>query len=75
MWYQRMARILERRGMQKNKTETPQEFMRRIEDNQLRLLVTQFTNVYESARFGNSAEDACQLPRLFGEVEAAMRSE
>ena len=75
MWYQRMARILARRGMQKNETETPQEFVRKIEDNRLRLLVTQFTSVYESARFGNSADDARQLPRLFGEVEAAMRSE
>jgi hypothetical protein len=75
MWYQRMARILARRGMQKNETETPQEFVRKIEDNRLRLLVTQFTSVYESARFGNSADDARQLPRLCGEVEAAMRSE
>jgi len=75
MWYQRLARILARRGMQKNETETPQEFVRKIEDNRLRLLVTQFTSVYESARFGNSADDARQLPRLFGEVEAAMRSE
>jgi hypothetical protein len=75
MWYQRMARILARRGMQKNETETPQEFVRKIEDNRLRLPVAQYTNVYESARFGNSADDARQLPRLVGEVEAAMRSE
>jgi transglutaminase-like putative cysteine protease len=75
MWYQRMARVLARRGMQKNETETPQEFVRKIEDNRLRPPVAQFTNVYESARFGNSAEDARQLPRLFEEVEAAMRSE
>jgi hypothetical protein len=75
MWYQRMARILARRGMQKNETETPQEFVRKIEDNRLRLPVEQFTSVYESARFGNSAEDARQLPRLFEEVAAAMRSE
>jgi protein-glutamine gamma-glutamyltransferase len=75
MWYQRMARILARHGMQKNDTETPQEFARKIEDNRLRLPVAQFTNVYESARFGNSAEDARQLPRLFEEVAAAMRSE
>src|SRR5579864_1676250 len=75
LWYQRMARILARRGMQKNETETPQEFLRKIEDNRLRLPVAQFTNVYESARFGNSADDARQLPRLFEEVAAAMRSE
>ena len=75
IWYQRMARILARRGMQKNETETAQEFVRKIEDNRVRLPVEHFTSVYESARFGNSAEDARQLPRLFAEVEAAMRSE
>jgi transglutaminase-like putative cysteine protease len=75
MWYQRMARILARRGMQKTDAETPQEFARKIEDSRLRLPVAQFTSVYESARFGNSAEDARQLPRLFEEVAAATRSE
>jgi hypothetical protein len=75
MWYQRMARILARRGMQKTDAETPQEFARKIEDSRLRLPVAQFTSVYESARFGNSAEDARQLPSLFEEVAAATRSE
>jgi transglutaminase-like putative cysteine protease len=75
IWYQRMARILARRGMEKTEAETPHEFLRKIEDNRLRPPVAQFTSVYESARFGNSAEDARQLPRLFEEVAAAMRSE
>jgi len=75
LWYQRMARILARRGMQKTEAETAQEFLRKIEDNRLRLPVRRFTAVYESARFGNSAEDARRLPELFEEVEAAMRSE
>jgi hypothetical protein len=75
MWYQRMARILARRGMQKTEAETPQEFLRKIDDNRLRIPVEQFTGVYESARFGNSAEDARRLPVLFEEVAAAMRSE
>jgi hypothetical protein len=75
MWYQRMARVLGRRGMQKTEAETPQEFLRKIDDNRLRLPVAQFTSVYEAARFGNSAEDASRLPELFEEVAAAMRSE
>ena len=75
VWYRRMARVLARSGVQKTDAETPQEFVRKIEDSRLRLPVSQFTNVYESARFGNSAEDARRLPELFDEVAAAMRSE
>jgi len=75
LWYERMARALARKGMQKPKGQTPQEFVRRIEDTRLREPVARFTTVYESARFGNSAEDALQLPRLFEEVLSATRSE
>jgi len=75
LWYQRMARALARCGVEKTDGETPQEFVRKIENSRLRLPVAQFTTVYESARFGNSVEDARQLPRLFEEVAAAMRSE
>jgi len=75
LWYERMARILARRGMKKSREETPQEFVRKIESQRLRKPVEEFTNVYESARFGNSAEDAGRLPELFEEVAAATRSE
>jgi hypothetical protein len=75
LWYGRMARVLARRGMKKSHEETPQEFLRKIEDPRLRKPVEQFTTVYESARFGNSAEDAGRLPELFEEVAAATRSE
>ena len=60
---------------QKSNQETSQEFLRKIEDHRLRKPVEQFTSVYESARFGNSAEDAGRLPELFEEVAAATRSE
>ena len=73
MWYQRMARILARRGMKKSRSQTAQEFVRQIEDAQLRQPVARFTDVYESARFGNCAEDARRLAELYEEVEAATR--
>ena len=73
MWYQRMARILARRGMKKSKAQTAQEFVRNIEDARLRQPVARFTDVYESARFGNSTEDARRLEELYEEVEAATR--
>ncbi len=71
LWYERMARIMARRGVKKPKAQTAQEFVRRIEDNRLREPVARFTDVYESARFGNSADDAQRLPELYEEVEAA----
>jgi hypothetical protein len=74
MWYQRMARILARRGMAKPAAQTPQEFVKRIEDSRLREPVARFTAVYESARFGNSVDDAQRLPELYEEVESATRS-
>jgi protein-glutamine gamma-glutamyltransferase len=74
MWYQRMARALARRGVKKPPAQTPHEFVRKIEDSRLREPVARFTQVYESARFGNSAEDVQRLPELFEEVESATRS-
>lgn len=75
IWYQRMARVLARRGVKRSESDTPQEFVGRIEDDRVRPPVAAFTAVYESARFGDSADDARQLPKLLEEIEAAMRSE
>ena len=72
MWYERMARFLARRGVRKTPAQTPQEFVRGIKDKQLRMHVEQFTEVYEAARFGNSADDAVRLPELYEEVEATV---
>jgi protein-glutamine gamma-glutamyltransferase len=74
MWYRRMARALARRGVEKPAAQTAQEFLKRIEDNRLREPVARFTAVYESARFGNCAEDAQRLPELYEEVELATRT-
>jgi len=74
MWYERMARALSHKGVEKNAAQTPQEFVMRIEDTRLREPVARFTDVYESARFGNSAQDAQRLPELFEEVELATKS-
>lgn len=73
IWYERMARALARRGMRKATSQTPQEFLRKIDDQRLREPVARFTEVYESARFGNSVEDASRLPELYAEVTAVTR--
>jgi transglutaminase-like putative cysteine protease len=74
MWYQRMARALARRGLKKPAAQTAQEFVKKIEDRRLREPVARFTQVYESARFGNSIDDAQRLPELYEEVELATRA-
>ena len=50
MWYERMARYLARRGVKKSSTQTPQEFVRIIEDERLRTRVGQF---HGSVRIGS----------------------
>lgn len=75
VWYQRMARMLAKRGLEKPQTLTPQEFVRVINDVRLRERVSRFTDIYESARFGNSPDDARRLPELYEEVLTATRSE
>ena len=71
MWYERMARSLARWGMQRLPGNTAQEFVKKIADERLRTRVAQFTQAYESARFGNSADDAQRLPELYEEVVSA----
>jgi protein-glutamine gamma-glutamyltransferase len=73
MWYDKMVHYLARRGMKKSTAQTAQEFVRVIEDAPLRARVGRFTDVYESARFGNSSDDARRLPELYEAVESAVR--
>ena len=73
MWYERMVRYMARRGLQKSTSQTPLEFVRVIEDEQLRIRIGKFTEAYESARFGNSSDDARRLPELYEEVEAVAK--
>jgi hypothetical protein len=73
MWYERMAIFLAKRGVEKSAAQTPQEFLQKIQDARLLEPVTRFTEIYESARFGNSPDDAKRLPELYEAVETATR--
>ncbi len=68
LWYRRMVRQLARNGWKKTAAQTPEEFLARIEDAEIRRRVEQFTRSYEAARFGESAEDARRLPALYEEL-------
>lgn len=74
MWYDRMTRAVAQRGVERSAAQTPQEFVNKITDEKLRQPVSRFTDIYESARFGNSAQDAQRLPELYEEVETATKN-
>ena len=73
VWYERMTEVVAQRGWNKSPTQTPEEFIRLIEDDDIRRRVAEFTRHYESARFDASIEDARRLPHLYKEISAAHR--
>jgi len=70
LWYDRMVDRLARRGWRKLPSQTPLDFVAAIQKAALQKKVARFTRAYESARFGQSMEDAQTLPRLFKDVIA-----
>ena len=68
IWYARMLHSLGRRGWRKLPEHTPKEFVKSIDDSRLRRPVEAFTDHYERARFGNSAQDAESLPEIYEEI-------
>jgi protein-glutamine gamma-glutamyltransferase len=73
LWYARMTHAVARLGWKKSPTQTPSEFIATIEDATLRQGVERFTQRYEHARFGDSADDARLLPELYQEIAAKPR--
>jgi len=69
IWYQRMLKILARRGWQKSPAQSPDEFAAAIPDDRLKRQVTNFTEHYENARFGGSAEEASKLSEIYEEIK------
>jgi transglutaminase-like putative cysteine protease len=74
IWYTRMEKAVARRGWRKLPTQTPQEFVATIADTSVRDSVARFTARYERARFGESIEDAEQLPEELKEVVAELKN-
>jgi len=73
LWYDRMLRRLARRGWRKSPGQTPLDFVAAIQEPVLQKKVATFTRAYESARFGQSVDDARALPELFEEITTAER--
>ena len=70
IWYERMTRTLARRGWPRAPAQTPEEFLVTIDDPQVRQSVEAFILRYERARFGDSSEDAQQLPELYQAIQS-----
>jgi hypothetical protein len=67
-WYQRMLKMMARRGVRKDQSQTAEEFASSIPDPRVRQDVELFTEHYERARFNASVEDAQLLPELYEEI-------
>ena len=67
-WYMRMLKMMARRGVSKEPSQTPEEFISSISDPRMRHNVELFTEHYERARFNESVEDAQRLPELYEEL-------
>jgi hypothetical protein len=73
LWYGRMLDTVARRGWPKPPQQTPTEFVGCIEDDAVREQVARFTENYEWARFGGSADHARRLPELYQCIVTATR--
>lgn len=73
LWYEKMVRRLARLGWRKSPSQTPADFVAIIREAALQERVASFTRAYESARFGQSVEDAESLPKLFEEITTVDR--
>ncbi len=71
LWYERMVARMGRLGWRKSPSQTPADFVAAIQEPVLKVKVATFTRHYESARFGQSADDAEKLPELFEEITAS----
>jgi protein-glutamine gamma-glutamyltransferase len=67
--YQRMLRLLERRGIQKPPWLTPSEFARVMPPTELSPLVEDLTSAYVEFRFGGRRDAAPRMVRLLDQLE------
>jgi transglutaminase-like putative cysteine protease len=68
--YQRMLRVLHRRGIEKPAWLTPFEFARVLQEPELALLVEDLTAAYNELRFGGNPEAAGRILGLLEKLEA-----
>jgi hypothetical protein len=67
--YQRVMRVLQRRGFRKEKWQTAEEFLAAIEPPEISRLLNEITAVYNAARFGRDSDAERRLPGLVQALE------
>jgi len=72
-FYGELLRILARRGLLREETQTPLEFAAAVNVPQLAPAVEEFTQLYVDARFGGAPCDTTRLGQLLEQVRAALR--
>jgi hypothetical protein len=69
--YERMLRVLARRGLHKSPWQTPSEFARLLPASPLKLWLEEFTRAYNELRFGGCRPAAARLAALLERLAAA----
>jgi len=71
--YAELLRILARRGLMRDVSQTPFEFAAAVDSPSLAPVVQEFTQLYAHARFGGGPCDTTRLRQLLDGVRAALR--
>ena len=72
--YTEMLRLLEKRGWRKSPSQTPLEFASAIPAADLSAPISQLTDLYQSARFGNHPAPIEQMSALLRSIRDTLRS-
>jgi len=72
--YSEMLRLLERRGWTKSPSQTPLEFVSAIPAGELSGPISQLTELYQSARFGDHPARIEQMSSLLRSIRDSLRS-
>ncbi|OLB88013.1 MAG: hypothetical protein AUI12_05730 [Acidobacteria bacterium 13_2_20CM_2_57_6] len=72
--YAELLRMLARRGLRREETQTPLEFAAAVDSPNLAPPVREFTLLYAHARFGGAPCDTSRLKQLLDQVRAALRA-
>jgi hypothetical protein len=72
--YQKMLKLLARRGLHKLPGQTAAEFVAALPGGQLAAPVAQMTELYQVARFGGSPADARRMSELLNSIRERLKS-
>ena len=71
--YERMLRLLARRGLKKPPELTPREFVASLSATELASPVAQLTDLYQLARFGAHSAESQQMSELLARIQQLLR--